>query len=162
MSVRIRKATRDDLSDLSRLNRIVQAIHVDLAPWHFRDDLDDEELHDFWSERLIEADSTVAVAEVDDRQVVGSICFEVQSRPRTALVRAHRRIHVHQIVVDPRHRRMGVGSDLLRFVEAEAKVLAVDLLSLSTWLDNTPAQSFFAALSFKPLTVSRGKDLSDF
>ncbi len=84
-SIGIVRATDRDLEQLSRLNSVVQAVHVNLSPDVFRDDLDSEELLGFWTARLKEPESIVGVA-LANGIVSGSIWFEIQDSRVTRFI----------------------------------------------------------------------------
>lgn len=158
--VDIRTATQSDIMDLIRLNRIVQEEHVTLAPKVYRADLTDEEIGNFWSERLEDSHHRAAIAVLDDLLAVGSILFELQTRPATTFAYARRIVNIHQLVVVPERRRLGIATKLMNFAEKEAAIIGVTEAQLSVWSSNSVAQSFYSTQGYDEGIVIRRKFLS--
>jgi ribosomal protein S18 acetylase RimI-like enzyme len=157
--VNIRKATQSDIKHLIGLNRVVQEDHVAIAPEVYRDDSTDTETDDFWSARLEDVHCTAAIAVLDDLHVVGSILFELQEKPATVFAYAHRFINIHQLVVAPDHRRLGVATMLMNFAEDNARRKGVKEVRLAVWAANLEAQSFYVSLGYDDGIVVRRKFL---
>ena len=159
MSIIVEPATAVNIGSLVKLNSVVQNIHANLEPSIFRDDLTEEELHAFWSDKLSGAENLIAVAKVDDVDV-GYIWFEVQDRPISTFNHARRRIYVHHLVVHPNYQMTGVASGLTSYVEAQAFELGISKIVLDAWAANEPAQAFFRRVGFSPINIVLAKDLS--
>jgi ribosomal protein S18 acetylase RimI-like enzyme len=159
MSLRITRAQAADLSDIVRLNGVVQDVHAALRPDIFRSDWASSALEQFWLERMTEPANTIALATIEDKPV-GYIWFELQDRLRDALHHARRRIYVHHIAVDEHARRAGIGRKLLEYAEAEAKLRAISTMVLDAWASNSAAQDFFSARGYDPIIILRSRSWS--
>lgn len=77
-------------------------------------------------------------------------------------------VHLHHLVVASRMRGRGVGASLVERLEANARRIGADRLTLKVWQANTRAQRFYARLGFEvdPVEVTEGyvlmaRDLSE-
>lgn len=103
-------------SDAERLlpqQQDIQALHALHRPEVFRGDADAAELLAFLRDRLEAEGIAFLGAERADGRLLGHAMLEIQEVTRDALKRARRRGVMHQIVVAPEARRMGVGLALV-------------------------------------------------
>ncbi|HKR86924.1 MAG TPA: GNAT family N-acetyltransferase [Phenylobacterium sp.] len=154
----VRKAARDDLDALVRLNGVVQRLHAELDPAHFRLDVDEAEVGAFFGSVIEDPNSQVLLAESDAAEL-GYVWFERQERPRTPFSPARTRLYVHHIAIADAARRTGVGSALLAAVGAEAERTGVGRIVLDVWAANRGAQAFFEAAGFAPFNLVMAKAL---
>ncbi|OBS09463.1 GNAT family N-acetyltransferase [Acidihalobacter prosperus] len=94
--------------------------------------------------RFEHGESTVFLAEVD-----GEPAGFAQLYPGFSSVGLARTFLLNDLFVAPDRRRRGVASGLLRAAEAYARRLSAARLTLSTALDNTAAQTLYAALGWQ-------------
>ncbi len=159
MPLAIARAQVADLSDVVRLNGVVQDLHARLSPDIFRSDWTPSDLEEFWLARLNDRNSTVAIATLD-RHAVGYIWFEVQTREQDALHLSRKRIYVHHIAVDKNARGDGIGAKLLERAELEGERLGISNVVLDVWASNSTAQTFFGSRGYDPAIVGLGKILA--
>jgi ribosomal protein S18 acetylase RimI-like enzyme len=155
----INKAQSADIKDLVRLNGVVQDFHAQLSPDIFRLDWASSDLEAFWADRLVDKNSKVIIAKINNH-VVGYVWFEIQNREQDALHVRRRRIYVHHIAVDEGTRGEGVGAKLLNQAELEAERAGIFNVVLDAWASNTNAQDFFSARGYEPVNVVRSKSLA--
>lgn len=101
-------------------------------------------------------DETPFVAEVDGR-VVGLACLRVLSNLCDPTPYAE----LSELIVHPGYRRRGVGRDLVRKIEAQARVQGADRLVLMTAWRNSEAHAFYYALGYRLYTVTMARQLVD-
>ena len=154
----VRKAARDDLDALVRLNGVVQKLHAELDPAHFRLDVDEAEVGAFFGGVIEDPNSQVLLAATDAIEL-GYVWFERQERPRTPFSPARTRLYVHHLAVADAARRRGVGSALLEAVRAEGERIGVGRIVLDVWAANRSAQTFFDAAGFTPFNLVMAKSL---
>lgn len=159
MPTQITEASIADLSDIVRLNGIVQDLHARLRPDIFRADWTPAGLEVAWRDRLTEMHNMVSIARLGC-EAVGYIWFEVESRPQNALLRPRKRIYVHHVAIDDSARRSGIGARLLARAEREASRLGISTIVLDTWVPNTGAQAFFRAAGYQAFTVGLSKTIA--
>ena len=159
MPTTITKALSADITDLVRLNGIVQDLHAQLSPDIFRSDWDSSDLEAFWADRLNDQNSSVIIAKIDNH-AIGYIWFEVQTRERDALHLHRRRIYVHHIAVDKSAQGEGSGAKLVEEEEVEAEGGGISNVVLDAWALNATAQGFFGARGYGPVNVGLSKSLA--
>jgi ribosomal protein S18 acetylase RimI-like enzyme len=68
-------------------------------------------------------------------------------------------LFLYWIGIHPEHRRQGLGSEVLRLLEAEAVRLGVHRVALHVFGENTVAQALYRKMGFRPTNVLMAKDL---
>ncbi|WP_375429090.1 GNAT family N-acetyltransferase [uncultured Sphingomonas sp.] len=139
-----------------RLNGVVQDLHARLRPDIFRSNWNYSHLEKFWTDRLNDPNSTVAVAAFDS-SLLGYIWFEIQTREQDTFYLPRRRIYIHHIAVDENARSKGVGTKLLDQAESEAVRLGIANVVLDAWALNSIAQGFFGSRGYDPVNIVRSK-----
>ena len=99
---------------------------------------------------------TPFVAEVDE-QVVGLACL----RLLPCLCDARPSAELTELIVEPAHRRRGVGRALVRHVEGKARDQGAFALHINTAEQNEAARSFYKALDYQSFTVTLQRPLID-
>jgi ribosomal protein S18 acetylase RimI-like enzyme len=163
MTVTIRNAVDADLDPLIGLNAQVQELHAQVYPAGFKSLTDEGEVRDFLASVIRRTDHTILLAQADGA-VVGYAWIEIQDRPQKPFTWAKKRVFLHHICVDSRHRRLGVGSALITQVEERALAAGIGELALDMWSLNDPAKGFFKScgletyrLFLRKQTVPGGK-----
>jgi ribosomal protein S18 acetylase RimI-like enzyme len=152
MDVLVRTASEADLDTLVALNRVVQSLHADMEPAHFKAEVEDRDVRAFFADRLRIRRNRFSLAEAGGRPA-GYVWFETQDLPESPFAFPQRRLYVHHIGVGASVRRQGVASALLRHVEAEAAAAGIACIVLSVWASNEHARTFFSAQGFAPLNL---------
>ena len=111
----------------------------------YRQSADLARARNFLSERLTRHESEILIA-VDDRGV--GLGF-TQLYPLFSSVRVVRIFLLNDLFVVPEARRQGVGKALLLAAADHARDLGAASLSLSTALDNLPAQALYESLGWR-------------
>jgi ribosomal protein S18 acetylase RimI-like enzyme len=156
--ITVRFADARDVPALVALNRVVQALHAEAEPSFFRPVDDLPGIEGFHLKALGGEGRYTLVAELED-EVVGYASVELQRRGAHTFAWAHSRLHVHQVSVDPRCRRRGVGRALMAGVDALAAELSTTQVALDSWTFNTGARRFFEALGYSVYNLRFRKDV---
>jgi ribosomal protein S18 acetylase RimI-like enzyme len=69
--------------------------------------------------------------------------------------------HILLLYVDPLHRRRGLGSALMRYVETWAIAQGQQQMGLYVFAENTPALALYKTLGYRPQSIFLQKKLSD-
>lgn len=73
--------------------------------------------------------------------------------------RVRPQVFIFWLGVDEKFRGQGIGTQVLRLVEAEAEKLGADSVALHVFGSNTRAQALYRRLGFQPTHVSMAKSL---
>ena len=137
MSFQIRQATVLDLDTLASLfdgYRQFYGQPAELA-----------RAHDFLAERFRQHESLILLARDEHSDGLGF----TQLYPLFSSVRMVRTWLLNDLVVAPSARRQGVAAALLTAAAEHARALGAASLSLSTALDNAPAQALYESLGWQ-------------
>ncbi|MCP1374486.1 GNAT family N-acetyltransferase [Dyella lutea] len=127
-----------DTRDLDRLAPLFDAYRQ-----FYRQPADLARARDFLAERLARQESLVLLAELD-----GEAIGFTQLYPLFSSVRTVRTWLLNDLFVAPSARRSGAGRALLQQAAAQARARGAASLSLSTALDNAPAQALYESLGW--------------
>jgi diamine N-acetyltransferase len=144
----ILRASDRHLSDIVDLNRVVQDLHANREPGHFRP-FDEAAVAEFVRNALGDPAVTFLLA-VDGDTPLGYALVRVQERAGHAFARPRTFLELEQIAVAPEARQRGVGSALIDKAFALAKSLGIPDLELSVWDFNEDAQRLFQRKGFMP------------
>lgn len=137
MSCQVRQATIHDLDTLVPL--------FDGYRQFYGKPADEGGARDFLAARFAHHQSMILLAQ--DAQGAG-LGF-TQLYPLFSSVRMVRTYLLNDLFVAPHARRQGVAAALLRAAAAQARALGAASLSLSTALDNAPAQALYESLGWQ-------------
>ncbi|WP_329740988.1 GNAT family N-acetyltransferase [Dyella sp. A6] len=137
MSFRIESATVHDLDDLAPLYDAYRQFY-DQAP-------DPVRARDFLAERIERSESLILLA----RDAQGAALGFTQLYPLFSSVRAVRTYLLNDLFVAISARRQGVAKALMQAAAAAATARGASSLSLSTALDNLPAQTLYESLGWQ-------------
>lgn len=149
-------------SDAERLlpqQQDIQALHALHRPEVFRGDADAAELLAFLRDRLEAEGIAFLGAERADGRLLGHAMLEIQEVTRDALKRARRRGVMHQIVVAPEARRMGVGLALVEAVKARLRAEDVPRLAASYWSFNDASAALMRRAGLEPAHCTMEGDI---
>ena len=156
----IRPATRADLPQIGRLGAMLVAEHHDfdgrrfLAPSNRTAD----NYASFLGSQLDEPKVVLLVAD-DGGHVIGYVYAGVEGYDYMSL-RGPAGV-LYDIIVDPEHRRRGVGKLLLNAILASLKARGVTQVVLSTADGNATAQRLFASAGFRHTMIEMTRELDD-
>lgn len=158
--ITIRPARPSDAADLGRLGAQLVKAHHDFDPDRFLSPGPDTEhgYGRFLRSELGREAVILLVAEAGER-VVGYVYGGLEGHDWMAL-RGPAGV-IHDLVVDPAHRRAGVGRRLLDAMIAHVSTHGAPRIVLSTAVRNEAAQRLFAAAGFRPTMIEMTREASD-
>jgi ribosomal protein S18 acetylase RimI-like enzyme len=156
----IRKATPKDLAAIGRLGALLVRTHYDFDPKRFIAPSPDTEDRYGWflGTQLKKPNIIILVADRDGK-VIGYTYSGVEGNDYMAL-RGPAGV-VYDIVVDPDHRKHGVGRLLLDATLEALKARGAPRAVLSTAERNTDAQRLFDRAGFRPTMIEMTRELND-
>jgi ribosomal protein S18 acetylase RimI-like enzyme len=137
MTIRVRQASVHDLDIVVPL--------FDAYRQFYRQPADEPRARDFLAERFRHHESIIFLA-VDDRDT--AVGF-TQLYPLFSSVRANRKYLLNDLYVVADARRSGAARQLLAAAAQFARTNGASSLSLSTAIDNLPAQQLYESLGWK-------------
>ncbi|HUW54899.1 MAG TPA: GNAT family N-acetyltransferase [Rhodanobacter sp.] len=137
MSVQVLQATIHDLEALTVL--------FDGYRQFYGQPADKERARRFLAERFQHQQSLILLAQDGQGEGIGF----TQSYPLFSSVRAVRTWLLNDLFVAPQARRQGVATALLAATADHARALGAASLSLSTALDNAPAQALYESMGWQ-------------
>jgi ribosomal protein S18 acetylase RimI-like enzyme len=154
----IRPAGPDDVRALGRLGALMVTTHHAFDPKRFiaAAPHTEEGYGSFLGQQLDEPNIIVLVA-VNESEVLGYTYAGIEGRDYMAL-RGPAGV-LYDIVVDPAHRRSGVGRALLEATVASLKARGAPMVVLSTAERNEPAQRLFASAGFRRTMIEMTREL---
>lgn len=144
---------------MADLNSDVQQLHATANPSIFKTNVDSRTVIDYFYGVISKPRAHILIAE-EENVSLGYVWFEIQNLSPTPFIHAAERTYIHHIAVGVDARRRGVGSLLLRTVEAEARARSIPQIILDTWNFNEGAQHFFSAVGYRPSRLILGKTIS--
>lgn len=88
-----------------------------------------------------------------DGVLVAFAAIEIKQSPPVPLLRQRRILDIHGLIVDPSHRRRGIGTTLIAHLCGLCAKLAISSIESSIWEWNTAIQRVYEKLNFT--TISR-------
>lgn len=154
----IRRATRDDLPHIGRLGALLVAAHHEFDSRRFlaATRRTKDAYASYLGSQLDSPSAAVLVAE-DNGEVVGYAYVAVESYDYMAL-RGPAGV-LHDIIVDPRRRRGGVGRGLLGAALEFVLARGLSQIVLGTAERNEAAQRFFASAGFRRTMIEMTREL---
>ncbi len=148
MEPRIRRAQQADLERLGQLAGELVRFHHRTDPSRFLLVDEVESGYARWFAREIGRAGAVILVAEQDGAIVGYGYATIEGRDWNALLDDHGAIH--DVMVDERARRSGVGRALMTALSTELEALGATRIVLSTMVQNEAAQRLFAACGFRP------------
>ncbi len=154
----IRRATQDDLRSIGRLGALLVEVHHAFDTRRFlpATSRTKDAYAAYLGTQLDAPGAAVFVAE-DDGEVIGYAYVAAESYDYMSL-RGPAGV-LHDIIVDPEHRRGGVGKQLLGAVLGYLLERGLTQIVLATAQRNEAAQRFFASVGFRPTMIEMTRDL---
>lgn len=133
---------------LASMNEPIQSLHYELYPDEFMP-FDEAAVRSYF-ETCVANPGFVHFLAIDADTTMGFAQLEVQERKANAFKKPSRKIHVHQLVVLPQHRRKGIAKTLMTKVHEYAAEQGVTQIDLTVWDRNIEAIDFYKSLGYKP------------
>jgi ribosomal protein S18 acetylase RimI-like enzyme len=159
-AVNIRSATPADMTAIGKLGALLVRTHHDFDPKRFiaATPSTEKQYGSFLGTQLGEPNIIILVAERDG-DVLGYTYAGVEGNDYMAL-RGPAGV-LYDIVVDPAHRRNGVGRMLLDATLEAFKARGAPRVVLSTAEQNTPAQRLFDSAGFRRTMIEMTRELNE-
>jgi RimJ/RimL family protein N-acetyltransferase len=154
--VEVRAATRADLDAMAHMAAELVRMHHEEDPARFMLPPDVERGYRWWFGKELErAEAELWVATLEG-ELAGYAYATREERNWNALLDPHGAIH--DVFVDPRHRRAQVGDRLLAALVTALEQKGAHRIVLSTMVGNVSAQALFRRQGFRPtmLEMTRG------
>lgn len=156
----IRKATPKDLAAIGRLGALLVRTHYDFDPKRFiAPSPDTEDRYGWFLGTQLEKPNIIILVADRDGKVIGYTYSGVEGNDYMAL-RGPAGV-VYDIVVEPDHRKQGVGRLLLDATLEALKAQGAPRAVLSTAERNTDAQRLFERAGFRPTMIEMTRELDD-
>jgi len=156
----IRKATPKDLAAIGRLGALLVRTHYDFDPKRFiAPSPDTEDRYGWFLGTQLKKPNVIILVADRDGKVIGYTYSGVEGNDYMAL-RGPAGV-VYDIVVDPDHRKQGVGRLLLDATLNALKARGAPRAVLSTAERNTDAQRLFDRAGFRPTMIEMTRELDD-
>jgi ribosomal protein S18 acetylase RimI-like enzyme len=94
-----------------------------------------------------------------DAALAGAVLVRIYDTPDDPSMVARRRAHVEALVVDERHRRMGIGTALMNAATTWARERGAVEIMLTVWAGNADAEAFYERLGYLVISRALGKPL---
>ncbi|MCW5835718.1 MAG: GNAT family N-acetyltransferase [Labilithrix sp.] len=138
--------------------RLVRAHHAYDAQ-RFLEPVDPERGYERWFATQLGAEDTILLVAADAEGVVGYVYARMEPRSYNELLDACTKLH--DIYVDARARRRGVGEALLRETFRRAKAKGAPRVVLLTAAQNESAHRLFARVGFRTTMLEMTRELAD-
>ena len=147
MSITVRPAKREELERVNALRRMVNELHVAGRPVHFKPGFS-RELQGHLYEQ-IESDRFGVLVALEDGEIAGFATVQYVHRPEGPYTLPLDYYHVEEFGVDEAHRRRGVATALVRYMEEDARARGFRRIDLDVWAFNDSALAFYEAAGFR-------------
>lgn len=157
-SIRVRRASPDDLEALGRLGALLMRVHFAFDGQRFMDPGDHPEAgyQRFLHGLLAAEDAAIFVADRDGA-VLGYVYAGIE--PQSWKELRERAGYIHDIVVDAEGRRSGAATALMEAAIEWLRGRGVPRVLLSTSVHNDGAQALFARLGFRKTMIEMTREL---
>ena len=142
----IRDASDHDLGCIADALVRVQNLHANAYPSIYRRFTRVEAVSHL-SAALAKPQITIRVA-CDSTEIIGHYILATESTPESMFKHPQRFGHLHQIEVDPKYRRRGVGKCLLDDATVISAKLGLSRVVLDVWAFNAAARGLFDSAGF--------------
>ncbi|CAD71956.1 MAG TPA: N-acetyltransferase [Rhodopirellula baltica] len=142
----IRDASNGDLGCLADALVRVQHLHADAYPSIYRRFTRADAVSHL-DASLAKPDITIRVA-CDSTKIIGHYILAIESTSESIFKHPQRFAHLHQIEVDPKYRRRGVGKCLLDDASLISAKLGLSRVVLDVWAFNAVARRLFDSAGF--------------
>lgn len=148
LTIHVRRATHQDAADITRLQSTLQAHHAAAHPDFFKPPTAATFPPAMVNDLLDQPATLIFLAEIDG-VAVGYLYADAMAAQETSMTYRMDRLWIHQIGVEPDHRRQGVGTALLAAARRHARDKGIGTLGLSVWAFNRAAIQFFSRQGFE-------------
>lgn len=143
----IRLAEYTELDEINVLRKQVNDLHSKEKPEFFKEGFS-KELQDFLFDIWNNEKCKIVVA-IDSGRIIGYSIFSIAHKKETLFMRGRDYLDIDEICVDKDHRRQGVASSIMKYIENYAKEIGIKRIELNMWEFNEEALSFYEKSGFK-------------
>ncbi|MEL0436276.1 GNAT family N-acetyltransferase [Phycobacter sp. K97] len=147
--MKISDIAADQAACLVPLLQDLHAIHAENQPERCPASPDDADL----TEQLATESVHAIAAHSPSGAVLGYAIYEIEDRRCLPIVRGGTRVMLHQITVDTPFRRLGVGSSLIREIQARCKAMEVGTLVTTYATFNAASAALMSRVGLTPVTT---------
>ncbi|MCA1011599.1 GNAT family N-acetyltransferase [Halobacillus halophilus] len=144
MDISIREAEQNDYGSLLPLFKEVHEFHVYKRPDLYKENSTPVG-QEYFENQLMDSMQHIFVA-VLDNEIVGVIVTKEEEVTENSFVKARKLLVINSLCVAEKHRKIGIGKKLTRYVFDLGKTLGVDSLELGVYEKNTSAIEFYRSL----------------
>ena len=138
--------------------RLVRAHHA-YDPARFMKPVDPERGYTRWFAKQLESDQAILLVAADERDIVGYVYAQMEPRSYNELLDAC--VRLHDIYVDERVRRRGVGEALLRETFRLASEKGAPRVVLLTAAQNESAHRLFHRAGFRTTMLEMTREIEE-
>ena len=147
MSIEVRRARREELERVNDLRKVVNDIHVEGRPAHFKAGFGpDLRAHVY---EQFDSDAGDVLVALDEGEIAGFATVDYIHRPEGPYTLPLDFYHVSEFCVDPAHRRKGVATALVEYMKQDARARGFRRIDLDVWAFNADALAFYEAVGFE-------------
>lgn len=149
-------------SDYSAINEMFIKLgnyHAELYPEFIKKDCEKRDTKQI-IDLIMDPKTELVVAE-EDYELVGFCLATVVEKKENDQVYGRKYMMINDIFVYPEHRRKGIGTQFVRYIEDSAKKRKIDTVELNCWAKNESANGFYKKLGYEPMLVRMTKKLTD-
>lgn len=157
IEMEIIKAKTEHASEIVLLNNAVQKLHAEHHPKVFKYPTDVAEMERCFRNIISDDKNIVFLARIAGK-AVGYVWCTIERRDDNAFSFSHERIYIHQLSVDPKYRRKGVGTRLMHAVDMLAIENGISKFALDSWEFNKEAHAFFTRLGFSCFNIQMWRE----
>jgi ribosomal protein S18 acetylase RimI-like enzyme len=148
-----------DLTQVGVLAGRLVRMHYAFDPKRFMRPVDPERGYARYFATLLDKDEVILLVAEDDAGVCGYVYAQLEPRSYNELLDACAKLH--DIYVDERVRRRGVGETLLRETFRRAEAKGAPRIVLLTAAQNEAAQRLFARVGFRTTMLEMTRELGE-
>lgn len=143
----IRLAEYTELDEINVLRKQVNNLHAKGKPEFFKEGFS-KELQDFLVDIWNNEKCKIVVA-VDSGRIIGYSIFSIAPKKEALFMRGMDYLDIDEICIDKDHRRQGIASSIMKYIENYAKKIGIERIVLNMWEFNEEAHSFYEKSGFK-------------
>ncbi len=143
----IRLAEYTELDEINVLRKQVNNLHAKGKPEFFKEGFS-KELQDFLVDIWNNEKCKIVVA-VDSGRIIGYSIFSIAPKKEALFMRGMDYLDIDEICIDKDHRRQGIASSIMKYIENYAKKIGIERIVLNMWEFNEEARSFYEKSGFK-------------
>ncbi len=151
--MKISDIAADEAARLVPLLQDLHALHAENQPERYPANPTDADLTEWLTEWLATDGTHAIAAQSPSGAVMGYAIYQIETRPTLPIVRGGKRVMLHQIMVDTPFRSQGVGSRLIKEIQARCKAMEIGTLVTTYATFNTASAALMSRMGLTPVTT---------